>query len=72
MQYNCARSSDSSAQVLTDAGDHANIHANVRHKLYYKKVLVTLIVQIFLFGTKKTFKATPNHSIMAFCSRKTF
>ena len=44
MQYNCARSSDSSAQVLTDAGDHANIHANVRHKLYYKKVLVTLIV----------------------------
>lgn len=55
MQYNCARGSDSSAQVLTDAGDHANIHANVRHKLYYKKVLVTLIVQIFLFGTKKTF-----------------
>ena len=55
MQYNCARSSDSPAQVLTDAGDHANIHANVRQKLYYKKVLVTLIVQIFLFGTKKTF-----------------
>ena len=44
-----------SERALTDAGDHANIHANVRHKLYYKKVLVTLIVQIFLFGTKKTF-----------------
>ena len=47
--------SDSSAQVLTDAGDHANIHANVRDKLYYKKILVTLIFQISLFGTKKTF-----------------
>ena len=44
-----------SERALTDAGDHANIHANVRHKLYYKKVLVTLIVQISLFGTKKTF-----------------
>ena len=55
MQYNCARSSDSSAQVLTDAGDHAHIHANDRHTLYYKKVVVTLIVQIYLFGTKKTF-----------------
>ena len=44
-----------SERAPTDAGDHANIHANVRHKLYYKKVLVTLIVQIFLFGTKKTF-----------------
>ena len=55
MQYNCARSSDSSAQVHTNAGNHADIHSNVRHKLYYKKVLVTLIVQIFLFGTKKTF-----------------
>ena len=44
-----------SERAPTDAGNHANIHANVRHKLYYKKVLVTLIVHIFLFGTKKTF-----------------